>query len=109
MIAGLIIEGTQPKQVLITVNGATLADHGVPNVLANPTLSIHDASGQQIAFNDDWREGADAGAIEGIGMAPNNAQEPALLMTLQPGAYTAIVRGVNDTTGNALVNVYDLE
>lgn len=108
MILGLIINGTVPKTVLIRALGPSLADADVPNTLSDPTLQLF--SGQtMIASNDDWGvgENSPASEIQATGKAPANSRESALLITLDPGPYTAIVRGLGDTTGNALVDMFD--
>ena len=113
MIGGLIITGTGPKTVLLRVLGPTLAQppFNVPGVLADPFLELHDASGTIIASNDNWQQAANANSIPTSpkNYRPPNAAEAAILMDLNPGRYTAIVRGVNNTTGNALMEAYDLD
>ncbi|MCB1826613.1 MAG: hypothetical protein KDJ54_19345 [Candidatus Competibacteraceae bacterium] len=107
MIAGFIIGGSSPKQVLIEATGPSMTSAGVPNVLRDPTLTLY--SGQTvIASNDNWQNSPTAAAIQATGLAPSNPSESAILITLNPGPYTAIVRGVSDTTGNALVAVFEL-
>jgi hypothetical protein len=110
MIGGLIITGTGPKTVLFRALGPTLAQppFNVPGVLADPVLELHDASGAIIASNDNWQQAANASSIPTNRRPPNSA-ESAILIDLNPGRYTAIVRGVNNTTGNALVEAYDLD
>ncbi len=107
MIAGLIIQGDAPKTVLITARGPSMAGppHNVPGTLANPTLSLF--SGQTvIATNDNWTEAANAAQIQTAIGAPSNTLESAILVTLQPGAYTAIVSGAGGGTGLAIVEVF---
>ncbi len=107
MIAGLIIQGDAPKTVLITARGPSMAGppHNVPGTLANPTLSLY--SGQTvIASNDNWPEAANAAQIQTAIGAPSNTLESAILVTLQPGAYTAIVSGAGGGTGLAIVEVF---
>lgn len=112
MIAGLIVV-TQPTRVIIRAVGPSLTQFGVPDVLANPQLELHDANGT-IARNDDWQVTQLGGVIasdqvaeiQKSQLAPANAAESAIIATLQPGAYTAVVRGIGGTTGNALVEVY---
>ncbi|HCK80291.1 MAG TPA: fibronectin type III domain-containing protein [Candidatus Competibacter sp.] len=107
LIAGFVIRGTSPKKVLIRAIGPSMAKAGVPNLLYDPTLTLY--SGQTVlASNNDWQDSQKT-AIEATGKAPPDPQESAILTTLNPGPYTAIIRGVNDTTGNALVEVYDIE
>src|SRR3989440_6459097 len=72
-------------------------------------LELHDSSGATIATNDDWQTGSQASQISSSGYAPSNSNEPALIATLPAGAYTAIVRGYNNSTGVALVEVYELD
>jgi hypothetical protein len=110
VIGGLIIEGSGPKSVLLRILGPTLgqAPFNLPSALANPTLYLFQGS-TLIASNDDWGTAANKQAIINIGMAPPNSLESAILISLNPGSYTAIVRGVNNTTGNALFEAYGLD
>jgi sugar lactone lactonase YvrE len=115
MIAGFIVQGSSPKMVLIRAIGPSLTNFGVPNVLANPQLELHNAN-SLIARNDNWQTTQIGGIItsnqvaeiRNSGLAPSNPLESALIATLPPGNYTAIARGVNNTTGNGLAEVYDL-
>jgi T5SS/PEP-CTERM-associated repeat protein len=107
MIGGLIA-GNQATHVLVRALGPSLVQSGVPNALADPTLELHNAQGAVIAFNNDWKE-TDQAAIEATGIPPTDAKESAILATLPPGNYTAIVRGMNDTTGVSLVEAYHLQ
>ena len=109
MIAGFVISGTQPKKVLITAKGPVLATAGVPDVLADPNLTLYDSTGKPIQFNENWQSASNASEVAalGRGMRSGYPTEAALLTTLAPGAYTAIVRGAGTTTGNALVEVFD--
>ena len=117
MIGGFIVEGTQPKRVIIRAIGPELTQFGVPNVLANPTLELHNGTGALIASNDNWQTTIIGGIITqnqvqdiiNSGHAPTDGMESAIIGTLPAGNYTAIVRGVNGTTGVALVEVYDLQ
>ena len=109
MIAGFIISGSQSKTVIIRALGPTLGSYGVANVLSDPMLELHDSSGATIATNDDWQTGSQVSQISSSGYAPNNSNEPALIATLAAGTYTAIVRGYNNSTGVALVEVYELD
>jgi len=85
--------------------------------LANPTLELHNHVGALIASNDNWRTTIIGGIITGdqvldirnSGYAPHDGRESAIIAELPPGNYTAIVRGLNNTTGVALVEVYDLD
>ena len=105
MIAGFIIQGDGPQTVVVRARGPSLAQAGVPGVLANPLLQLF--SGQtQVGVNDDWGDAANAAAIQAAGMHPPDPSESAMLVTLPPGAYTAIVTGVQGTTGVAIVEVF---
>jgi hypothetical protein len=108
MIGGFIIGGSQSKQLVVRAIGPSLSSAGIANPLADPLLELHDANGNIIQSNDDWQSGPDAQTIASEGLAPTNAKESALLATLNPGSFTAIVRGVNGATGLALVEIYDL-
>ena len=109
MIGGFIIKGSAPKKVLITAKGPALAEANVPSVLGDPNLTLYNSSGQPILGNDNWGTAANAAEIQTHPAKPRYSQEAAILTTLNPGAYTAIVRGAGSTTGNALVEVYDLD
>ena len=108
LIGGFIIEGDDPKPVILRGLGPSLANFGVSGALSDPTLELHDGSGNTIATNDDWRDG-DTAAIEGTGLAPNDEREAAILQTLDAGAYTVILGGAGSATGIGLVEVYDLD
>lgn len=105
MIGGFIIGGSTAKTVLIRAVGPNLANYGVPDVLANPKLDLY-AGQTVIASNDDWGTAANAAAIAATGLAPVSPRESAILMTLPPGAYTAIVSGVGGGTGVGIVEVF---
>ena len=109
LIGGFIISGTGPKKLVMRALGPTLSRFGVPGVLQNPTLELHNAAGALIAFNDNWGDAPNKQQIIDAHLAPPNAAEPAILATLNPGNYTAIVRGANNTTGVALVEGYDID
>jgi len=106
-IVGFIITGTDPKQVVIRGLGPTLTNSKVTGVLADPTLKLFDGSGTPISSNNDWKNTQQA-AIQATGLAPSFDVESAILITLQPGNYTAILSGNSGTTGVGLVEVYDV-
>ncbi len=112
LIGGFIIEGTSPKKVIIRAIGPSLGlpPFNVPNVLVNPQFALFDANGP-IASNDDWQtnSAADIQAIQDASLAPGDPRESAIVRTLAPGGYTAQVTGVNNTQGNALLEVYDVD
>jgi hypothetical protein len=110
MIGGFIIQGSGPRTVAITATGPSLASFGIANPLANPTLTLVRSSDQSvIATNDDWGSAPNAAQIQASGFAPSNALESAILVTLPPGAYTAIVSGAGGGTGVGIVAVYVVE
>ena len=88
--------------------GPTLARFGVPGVLQNPALFLYDSSNNLIGSNDNWMTNQHT-EIQASGYAPGDSREPAIVQTLAPGAYTAVVRGVNATSGAALLEVHDLD
>ena len=116
MIGGFIVQGSGTKRVIIRAIGPELTPFGITDELANPTLELHNSAGALIGSNDDWQTTILGGVITGnqvsdiqnSGLAPTAVSESAIIADLQPGNYTAIVRGVNNTTGVALVEVYDL-
>jgi N-acetylneuraminic acid mutarotase len=119
MIGGFIVQGPQPKRVIIRALGPELSapPFNIPDALANPTLEVHDHTGALIASNDNWQHTIIGGIIitsqvrdiTNSGYAPGDPMEAAIIADLQPGSYTAIVRGANNTTGVGLVEVYDLD
>jgi hypothetical protein len=107
-IGGIIITGNiTTKRVIFRAIGPSLASSGVPNPLADPVLELHGPAGFTTIINDNWRDTQEAEIIA-TGLAPSNDLESAIIATLAPGPYTAIVKGKNNTTGAALVEVYDL-
>lgn len=117
MIGGFIVQGTESKRVIIRAIGPELTQYGVPNALADPMLELHDSTGALIASNDNWQHTIIGGIIAASqvrdivnsGHAPADGREPAIIAELPAGNYTAIVRGVNNMMGIALVEVYDLD
>ncbi|MGH8092431.1 MAG: hypothetical protein ACREIF_03025 [Chthoniobacterales bacterium] len=109
MIGGFILGGnTNDTSVLVRALGPSLAGLGVSNPLADPVLELHSEDGTLIASDDDWKDTQQV-EIEATGIPPTNDKESAIVQTLPPGNYTAIVRGVTDATGVALVEVYNLQ
>ncbi|MFL6595866.1 MAG: hypothetical protein ACJ8HQ_10535, partial [Chthoniobacterales bacterium] len=106
-IAGFQITGNSPKQLVVRAIGPTLAQYGLTNVIPDTTLELHDSTGAIIASNDDWQDASNAGSIPST-LRPPDELESALLVNLNPGAYTAILRGYHNSTGIALVEVYDV-
>ena len=108
LIGGFIINGSQSKSILVRGLGPTLAQppFNLSGTLADPTLALYQG-GTQLAANDNWAD-TQQSEINATGKAPPNAAESAILRTLVPEAYTAILSGKNATTGVGLVEVYDL-
>ncbi len=119
MIGGFIVQGPYPKRVILRAIGPELSapPYNVPNALADPTLELHNHTGALIASNDNWQTTIIGGIITSdqvsdimhSGHAPTEPSESAIIADLPPGNYTAIVRGVNNTNGVALVEVYDFD
>ncbi len=109
MIGGIIITGEGDQLVVVRAIGPSLASSDIANPLLDPTLTLVDGQGTQVDFNDNWQSNPDAAAIEATTLAPTDPRESAVLQTLAPGGYTAIVRGTGTTTGTGLVEVYALQ
>jgi sugar lactone lactonase YvrE len=110
LFAGFIVGGNGEANATIVIRGLgpSLTAFGVPDVLEDPIIEVRDSTGASITQNDDWKSSQEA-AIQATGLAPSNDKESAILVTLPAGQYTAIVRGTNDGTGNALVEVFNLQ
>jgi hypothetical protein len=107
-IGGFIVQGDAPKQVLIRAIGPSLAGLGVPGALTDPTLELHDAGGKLLLSNNDWKETQEQ-EISETALAPGNDRESAILATLDPGSYTAVVSGRNNAGGIGLTEIYDVQ
>lgn len=108
LIGGFIVTGNDPKEVVLRAIGPSLTDFGITNALPDPILELRAVDGSLITMNDNWKD-TQQGAIEASGFQPQSDLESAILTTLDPGNYTAIVRGKDDTTGVGLVEGYDLD
>jgi hypothetical protein len=108
LIAGFIITGTAGKKVLIRGIGPSLSQFGISGALQDPIIELRNASGVFVNGNDNWRASQQT-AIEATGLAPSDNRESAFLITLTPGSWTVVLRGVGTTTGVGLVEVYDLD
>jgi phospholipase/lecithinase/hemolysin len=108
LIAGFIISGSQPKKVIVRALGPTLSTLGVNGALADPTIAIFNSSNSLVASNDNWRNTQEA-EIAASGFAPPNNLESAIIATLPPGSFSAVVSGKNGGTGIGLVEVYQLD
>lgn len=111
MIGGFILgSDTGSTHVAVRGIGPSLAQVGLTNVLADPTLDLFDANGARLVLNDNWQDDpAQAAALTNAGLAPSNPAESAILTTLAPGAFTAILAGKNGGIGVGLVEVYNLQ
>jgi len=107
LIGGFIVGGSGPKPLLLRALGPTLTQFGVSDALPNPTLELRNSTGGLLVSNDNWGQAANAQSIP-VSLRPPNALESAILTSLNPGSYTAIVRGINNSTGVALVEAYDI-
>jgi hypothetical protein len=109
LIAGFIVTGTDPKKVIIRGIGPSLST--VPGALADPTLELHQGS-TTLAVNDNWKIASNGSSqqaeVEATTVPPSNEAESAIVMTLNPGSYTAILAGKNGGTGVGVVEVFDL-
>jgi hypothetical protein len=108
LIGGLIITGSASKRVIIRAIGPSLVQFGLTDLLANPVLELRAANGSVLMSNNNWKDSQQA-EIQNSGVAPTNDLESAIVMTLPPANYTAVVRGDQNTTGIGVVEVYDLD
>jgi hypothetical protein len=110
MIGGFIVNGTEPKMVVIRGIGPSLGSSGLTGVLADPTLELRGSDGALIKQNDNWQDdSAQAAQLSKLGLALQSPQESGIVATLQPGAYTAVLAGKDQTAGIGLVEVYDVD
>ena len=110
MIGGLIIgpAGADSATVVVRAIGPSLSNFGISGALQDPTLDLVNSDGVAMRSNNDWRDSQQSQIIA-TGLQPSDDRESALVETLSPGNYTAIVRGVGNTTGVGLVEVYLLQ
>jgi plastocyanin len=108
LIGGFIITGNDPKEVVLRAIGPSLAAFGIANPLADPVLELHASDGSLITMNDNWKDTQKA-EIEASGFQPQNDLESAIISTLDPGSYTAVVSGKDGGIGVGLVEGYDLD
>jgi hypothetical protein len=107
LIGGLIVQGATAEQFLVRAVGPDLSAAGLTDALQDPVLDLHDSNGAVIASNDNWRESQEAD-LKSSGLAPKDERDAAIVASLPPAAYTAVVRGKNGSAGIALVEFYDL-
>jgi hypothetical protein len=109
MIGGFILGGTDNTHVVVRGIGPSLAQFGVPNPLADPTLELHNSSGTVLASNDNWQDDATTAAqLMALGLAPQSTLESGIYMPLPAGSFTAVLAGKNGGTGVGLVEIYNV-
>jgi len=107
-IGGFIVSGTAPKRVILRAIGPSLTRYGITDVLADPVMELHGPTGFTTITNNNWRD-TQENEVQATGIPPVNDLESAIVVTLNPGPYTAIVRGNSPApNGVALVEIYDL-
>ena len=104
LIGGFIVQGTKPVQVLVRATGPSLAAYGVTGAIAGTSLTVY--SGQTMIANNSGWQATQQAAIQATGLAPTNAAEAAVLLTVNPGAYTVVVGGPNGASGTALIETF---
>jgi hypothetical protein len=110
LIGGFIVQGSAPKRVIVRALGPSLnSNSGVQGELADPTLELYDGNGGLLAANDDWVNSPQYAEIVASTVPPPDSRESAVVATLTPGNFTAIMRGANFTQGIGLLEVYDLD
>jgi hypothetical protein len=111
LIAGFILGGNTPNaRTAIRGLGPSLGEFGLNGVLADPTLELHDSNGATLIMNDDWESDPVAAAdLALLNLAPSNSKEPAILTSLPPGTFTAVLAGKNGGSGIGIVEVYTLK
>ena len=109
VIAGFILGGNSgPDRIVVRGIGPSLTGFGVPNALANPTLELRDNNGALLVANNNWQDNpAQAAELTAAGLAPTNPLESGIAATLPPGPYTALLAGLNNSSGVGVVEVYD--
>ena len=108
LIGGFIVTGTDPKKVILRAIGPSLAAFGIANPLPDPVIELHASDQSLITSNDNWKE-TNESEIAASGLAPTDDLESAIITTLEPGSYTAIVSGKDGAIGVGLVEGYDLD
>jgi len=106
IIGGFVASGANATKVVIRAIGPTLTQSGIAGALTDPTLDLRDRDGVLITSNDNWQDSPQASEIMNEGLAPRDTKESAISISLPPGNYTAIVRGVSGGTGVGLVEFY---
>lgn len=107
-IAGFIVNGTKPVRVLLRGLGGSLRAAGITDALADPNLDLRKADGELLQSDDNWQD-VQASEINATGIAPTDPHEAAMIVTLAPGSYSAVLSSRNSATGVGLVELYDLD
>jgi hypothetical protein len=107
LIGGFIIDGVVAKKVALRAIGPSLSAFGVSGAMSDPVLEVIDSTGAVVGSNDNWNVPGEE--VSAAGLAPSDAREAALVISLEPGSYTAIVSGKGGTAGVALFDLYDLD
>lgn len=107
LIGGVIVRAPGTRAVVRAI-GPSLSQHGIQGALQNPMLELYNAQGTLIEANDNWGSDPNQAEIQYVGLQPSNAFESAILPTLNAGNYTVIVKGVMNSTGIGLVELYAL-
>ncbi len=109
MIGGFILGGSSNTHVVVRGIGPSLAQFGVPDALADPTLELHDSNGATLVSNDNWQDGpVSASQLTALGLALSDAHESGIYVSLPPGAFTTILAGKDSGTGVGLVEMYNV-
>jgi len=108
LIGGFVVNGSEPKKMVVRALGPSLSGFGLSDVLTDPVLSVYNSSGNLVGTNDNWQSDVNHSLVEANGLAPTNPLESAIALTLAPGAYTVIVSGTGATPGIGLVEAYDI-
>ncbi|MBA2743251.1 MAG: aryl-sulfate sulfotransferase, partial [Chthoniobacterales bacterium] len=109
-IAGFVVSGPAPKTLVLRGLGPSLQVNGQPIAgrLLDPELRLYGSGGATLRVNDDYKNGPDVAAITQAGLAPSDDREAAIMIELAPGNYSVILRGVNESTGVGLVEIFDV-
>ena len=110
MIGGFIIRGPSKKKMMVRGIGPSLRSNGapIPDALQDPVIELHKSDGSLLTSNDNWKASQQS-EIQASGLAPTDDREAAISISLDPGNYTVILSGKNDTTGLGLVEAYDID
>jgi hypothetical protein len=108
MIGGFIVGGSDFGNIVVRGIGPSLANFGIANPLQNPELDLYDGNGRKLISVDNWQDMPNYGEVIAAGLAPSDSRECAIAASFSPGNYTAVLRGINNTSGIGLVEVYNL-